>query len=122
MKKFEGQLADMDKVKQERDEGLDKERKKVEKLKGVIDSWKVHELTCPCSYPNSHSLHRRMPSLKSWPPSMNLKPQMLRNIYLKLKDKLRSSKTNLRLNTKLPNPQETYVCTFKVELFPSYIE
>jgi hypothetical protein len=110
VKEFEGRLADVDKAEQERDKTLDKERKKVEKLKGVIDSWRVRELRCPYSYSNSRSLHRRMPRrLKSWPRSMNRRPQMLRNSCLKLKNKLRSSKTNSRPNTKLPNPQETYV-------------
>lgn len=110
VKEFEGRLADAGKAEQERDKALDKERKKVEKLKGVIDSWRVRELTRPCYYPNSRPLYRRMPrNLKSWPRSMNLRPQMLRNSCLKPKDKLRSSKTNSRPNANLPNLREMYV-------------
>jgi chromosome segregation ATPase len=41
VKEFEGRLADAGKIEQERDKALEKEKKKVEKLKGVIDSWRV---------------------------------------------------------------------------------
>lgn len=41
VKEFEGRLADADKIEQDREKALEKEKKKVEKLKGVIDSWRV---------------------------------------------------------------------------------
>jgi hypothetical protein len=40
-KEFEGRLADADKLEKEREKAMEKEKKKVEKLKGVIDSWRV---------------------------------------------------------------------------------
>lgn len=40
-KEFEGRLADADKLEKEREKAVEKEKKKVEKLKGVIDSWRV---------------------------------------------------------------------------------
>jgi chromosome segregation ATPase len=52
VKEFEGRLADADKTEQERNKALEKERKKVEKLKGAIDSWRVREPTGVCSHPN----------------------------------------------------------------------
>jgi uncharacterized protein YlxW (UPF0749 family) len=41
VKEFEARLADAQKTEQDRDKALEKERRKVEKLKEAIDSWRV---------------------------------------------------------------------------------